>query len=386
MKIFHTADWHLGKLVKEVYMTEDQRYVLDQFVSAAREEKPDVIIIAGDLYDRSVPPHDAVALFHDILTELVVKLKIPVLAIAGNHDSPERIHFAHSIMEKQGLHMRGKITTEMQPIVLDDEHGPVHFHLVPFADPGQVRHLFDEAEGPIRTHDDAMRAIIGRLKQTMDPTARHVFVGHAFVTPTGGQGEHICDSERPLSIGGADTVSAEYFADFHYTALGHLHQAHYVRNETIQYAGSPLKYSISEENHRKGFHIVHLDQTGQIEVERRMLQPRRDLRTVTATIDELKEHPRSDDYVFVSLLDEQVVLFPMEQIRAVYPNAMHVSRAVTHLPSASTTSSVERKNMDPFTLFQSFAEEMIGKEPPAEMEELFKEILQEVWKEEEERA
>lgn len=378
MKIFHTADWHLGKLVKETRLTEDQRYVLRQFVDAAREERPDAIVIAGDLYDRSVPPLEAVELFNDILIELIIDLNIPVLAIAGNHDSPERVEFAHSIMEKQGLHLRGKITEEHQPVVLRDEHGPVHFHLVPFADPAQIRHLFEDED--IRTHDDAMRVLIERIERTMDPNARHVFVGHAFVTPTGEDSGYERSSERPLSIGGAEFVRASRFQPFHYVALGHLHRGHAVGDEKIQYPGSPLKYSISEERHEKGFLVVHLDGDGRAQTERRRLRPRRDMRTVEATLAEIERHPRSEDYVFVQLLDEDVVLFPMEKIRAVYPNAMHVGRKLAWTPASDEFSPEERKKMDPFALFQSFAKEMTGREPTEEMNEIFLEALQQSMK------
>ena len=168
----------------------------------------------------------------------------------------------------------------------------------------------------------------------MDDKARHVFVGHAFVTPHGESEENTSDSERPIAIGGAEYVSAHLFERFHYTALGHLHQAHYVLNETIRYAGSPLKYSISEEHHNKGFFIVELDGEGNATVEKRELIPNRDMRTVEGTIEEIQQHPISEDYIFVKLLDETPVLFPMEKIRSVYPNAMHVERKML-MPTTS---------------------------------------------------
>ncbi len=242
MKFFHTADWHLGKLVQGVYMTEEQRVIMDQFIQAVEEEQPDAVIIAGDLYDRAVPPTEAVTLLDDVLEKIVMALGVPVIAVAGNHDSPGRLNFGSRLMQANGYHIVGQMTKEIEPVVLKDEHGEVHFHLVPFADPSVVRHL--HGDDTISNHQDAMRLITNDIYQHMDPKARHVFVGHAFVTSHGESEENTSDSERPIAIGGAEYVSAELFDRFHYTALGHLHQAHFVLEENIRYAGSPLKYSI----------------------------------------------------------------------------------------------------------------------------------------------
>lgn len=380
MKIFHTADWHLGKLVQGVYMTEDQEHVLRQFVDAVREEKPDVVIIAGDLYDRAVPPTDAVNLLDNIFKEIVVDNEVPVLAIAGNHDSPGRLNFGSKIMRDNGLHIVGQLSPEPNPVVLSDNHGDVHFHLVPYVDPSVVRHLFDDEN--VRSHDDAMKRIVQEIEKHMDPDARHVFVGHHFVTPLGEPEENTSDSERPLSIGGAEHVNAKHFEKFHYTALGHLHQAHHVGDETIRYAGSPLKYSISEENHRKGYLVVELEADGTTTIEKRELTPRRDMCTIEATIDELLIHNMSEDYVFVRLLDETPVLYPMEKIRSVYPNAMHVERKllISTQDEQSSSSKVERHKMSDLDLFKAFYEEVKGEEVSEETEDIFKEVLDDVLK------
>ncbi|MBU9710526.1 exonuclease SbcCD subunit D [Evansella tamaricis] len=377
MKFFHTADWHLGKLVQGVYMTEDQSYVLEEFVKAVEEEKPDAVIIAGDLYDRGVPPTEAVNLLDDVLEKIVLKLNTPLIAVAGNHDSPSRLHFASKIMKSKGYHVVGQMSSRLDPVVLKDEHGEVHFHLVPYADPSMVRHAFGDEE--IRSHNDAMKKITDELKNKMDPNVRHVFVGHAFVTPHGEEKDNTSDSERLLAIGGAEHVDAKLFTAFHYTALGHLHQAHHVLNETIQYAGSPLKYSISEEHHKKGFYIVELDGSGKVELEKRLLTPRRDLRTVEATMEEILKHPKNDDYVFVRLLDDTPVLSPMEKVRSVYPNAMHVERKIQiHSIDGDVTSErMERNKMDELSLFKAFYQEVKGTAVSEETETIFKEILQE---------
>ncbi|MBD2872588.1 exonuclease SbcCD subunit D [Paenibacillus arenilitoris] len=363
MKLFHTADWHLGKLVQGVYMTEDQRYVLRQLLQAVEEEKPDAVIIAGDLYDRAVPPTEAVELLDELLGRIVLELNTPVLAIAGNHDSPDRINFGTKLMESRGLYLAGQLREELKPVVLRDAFGEVHFHLIPYADPAAVRYAIGDES--IRTHDDAMRALIAKLSSSLDPAARHVLVGHAFVTPAGEPESNTSDSERPLAIGGAEHVSAVHFEPFHYTALGHLHQAHFVRSQSIRYAGSPLKYSISEEKHAKGYLAVELGAAGEVKVEKRELKPLRDMRRVEAPLEELEKHPLSEDYVFVTLLNDNPVLFPMEKVRTVYPNALHVDRRAVHAggggnPSEGKASGQGRREADPIELFAAFYREVKG--------------------------
>ncbi|GBG11381.1 exonuclease sbcCD subunit D [Paenibacillus agaridevorans] len=389
MKLFHTADWHLGKLVHGVYMTEDQRYVLNQFIEDIRRDKPDAVIIAGDLYDRGVPPTEAVELLDDVLETIVAELGVPVLAIAGNHDSPDRLSFGTALMEGRGLHLTGQLRSQPKPVVLRDEFGEVHFHLVPYADPAIVRHVMGDED--IRSHNDAMRAITTRLTEGMSPDVRHVLVGHAFVTPLGEAADNTSDSERPLAIGGAEYVSASLFDRFHYTALGHLHQAHFVRSEKIRYAGSPLKYSISEERHNKGYLVVELDEAGKAAIEKRELKPLRDMRRVEASIEELEKHPVNDDYVYVTLLNDNPVLFPMEKVRSVYPNAMHVERRIAMANTAAGSSgisseadgSVSRKERDPVQLFADFYMEVKGQELTPEKRSMFSAEYEALLREEE---
>ncbi|MFF5996726.1 exonuclease SbcCD subunit D [Lysinibacillus sp. KU-BSD001] len=379
MKIFHTADWHLGKLVQGVYMTEDQRYILNQFMEAIDVEKPDVIIVAGDLYDRAIPPVDAVDLLDDTFADIVLKRGIPVIAIAGNHDSPTRLQFGSKLMKESGLYLAGEMRADLKPVVLADEHGEVHFHLIPFAEPSIVRQLF--ADDSIATCDDAMQAIIKHIKKDMKRGVRHIAIAHAFITPYGEQSANTSDSERPLAIGGSECVSAEHFEPFHYTALGHLHKAHYVLNETIRYAGSPLKYSLSEAQHEKGFYIVDLAADGSVQVEKRKLTPRRDLRIVEGDMQQILRHPESDDYVFVRLTDPTPVVNAMEQIRTVYKNAMHVERKTMHLATQEEKETIKREKLDDFTLFKAFYEEVTKQEPSEMMQQLFTEALAELFAE-----
>lgn len=383
MKFFHTSDWHLGKLVQSIYMTNDQQYILDLFIKAIEEEKPDAVVIAGDLYDRAVPPTEAIKLLNEFLEKIILTYKTPVLAIAGNHDSPSRLQFASNIMKANGCHIIGEISKQIEPIILKDSYGEVHFHLVPYADPSIVRTIFEEDE--IRTHNDAMRKITEEITANMAPNARHVFVGHAFVTPHGEQQDNTSDSERPLAIGGTEQVDANHFLKFHYTALGHLHQAHFVLNESIQYAGSPLKYSISEERHKKGFHIVEMDAEGKITVEKRLLLPLHDVRTVEASMEELLKHETNYDYVFVRLLDEAPILSPMEKVRSVYPNAMNVIRATKQITAnGQADPRTTRHKMDDLSLFRSFYQEVKGTPVSEETEAIFSEVLQELLHEKEE--
>lgn len=375
MKIFHTADWHLGKLVQGVSMTEDQRYVLRQFVQAIEEEKPDVVIVAGDLFDRAVAPVEAVNLLNEVLANIVLKTKTPVLCIAGNHDSPGRVEFGSQLMRASGLHMVGHLTANLKPVVLRDDFGEVHFHLVPFAEPSQVKHMLQD--DTIQTHQDAMKKLTEYLGETLSPTARHVFIGHAFVTKYGQQEKNTSDSERPLAIGGSECVDAAVFEKFHYVALGHLHQAHFVLNERIQYAGSPLKYSMSEHQHQKGYLEVMLDGDGQVTIEKKLLKPRRDLRVVEGKMEVLLKLPVCEDYVFIRLTDEHPVLSAMERIRTVFPNVLHIGRVIER-NSYEQSSIVERGAMDDLTLFKAFYNEITGNEPKETVETLFKEVLQEL--------
>lgn len=383
VKLFHTADWHLGKLVQGVYMTEDQAYVLEQFITDVKQEQPDAVIIAGDLYDRAIPPTEAVELLNDILERLVLELKVPVLAIAGNHDSPDRIDFAVKLMERNGLYLSGQLRYPIEPIVLHDDAGEVHFYLIPYADPSIVRYILGQEH--IRSHQDAMEAIVAHIVENWDASARHVLIAHAFVTPYGEAEQNTSDSERPLSIGGAEYVSAELLKAFDYVALGHLHQAHHVGIEHVRYAGSPLKYSISEEKHHKGYLVVELGSEG-VEVRKTDLTARRDMRRVIGTIADIERHPRNEDYVYVTLTDENPVLFPMEKIRAVYPNAMHVERIAGPSKSArqeeeQSAPAIVKQELKPLELFRAFYQEVRGAELTSDKEKLFAEAYELLLKE-----
>ena len=376
MKIFHTADWHLGKLVQGVYMTEDQRYVIDQFLQAIDEEQPDAIILAGDLYDRALPPVAAVNLLDETLAKIVLNRKIPVLAIAGNHDSPTRVQFGSTLMKEAGLHITGELRANMEPVVLQDEHGEVHFHLIPFAEPSIVKEVFQD--NSIATYDDAMKKVTEHVTATLNPAARHIAIAHAFVTPNGEKVDNTSDSERPLAIGGSECVSAQYFEPFHYTALGHLHRAHYVLHEKIRYSGSLLKFSSSEATHEKGYIVIDLAADGSVEIEKRVFKPLRDLRIVEGTLQEILHHETSEDYVFIRLTDITPIVGAMDQIRTVYANAMHVERKIQHVERTENEQFIAREQLDDMSLFRSFYEQMTGVTASETAQGIFEEVLEEM--------
>ncbi|MEK4701229.1 exonuclease SbcCD subunit D [Solibacillus sp. FSL R7-0668] len=383
MKIFHTADWHLGKLVQGVSMTEDQAYILQQFINEIKIEKPDVIIIAGDLYDRSVPPTEAIQLLNKTLKQILIDEKTPIVAIAGNHDSATRLNFGSDLMKASGLHLVGHLENDIEPVILEDEFGEVHFYLVPFAEPSTVRILFEDDS--ITTHEAAMAKIIEHIKGKLDPTKRNIIVGHAFITKDGMPELNTSDSERKLTIGGTECINSALFEPFCYTALGHLHQAHFVANETIQYSGSPLKYSESEVTHKKGFLMLELAQDGTVTVEKKLFVPKREMRIVKGVLDDILQHQKSDDYVFVKLEDDGYVKGASELVRTVYPNALHIERVAVFAQMDQQSATMNRVQMDDSELFELFYCEMTGKELTADIKEIYTSVLQQLLENEREK-
>ncbi len=382
MKIFHTADWHLGKLVQGVHMTEDQAYVLDKFLNEIKKEQPDCVIIAGDIYDRAVPPTEAINLLNETLNKIIIDLKIPVLAIAGNHDSPSRLDFGSGLMRENGLYLVGHLQKELEPVVLTDDSGEVHFYLIPYVDPSTVAHLFEDES--IKTHDEAMKKIVDEIEVKMNPNVRNVFIGHAFVTPHGEALENTSESERPLAIGGAEHVKAKHFNSFNYTALGHLHRSHFVQNERIRYSGSLLKYSLSEENHKKGFLQIDLNSQGEVRVKKKELHPIRDLYRVEGKMKEILKHQTSDDYVFIHLLDDLPVLSPMEKVRSIYPNALHLTRMTkAELLNQEKVKRI-KEELSPLEKYELFYEEVKGRKLNLEEKQLIEELILKVLNENEE--
>lgn len=377
MKIFHTADWHIGKLVNAVHMTGDQAIVLDQLCSMIREHRPDAVVIAGDLYDRSVPPVEAVELLDRTLHAIVHDLDTPVIALAGNHDSNERVGFASALLAESGLHMSGTLTKEIPPVVLSDAHGPVHFFPIPYADTPVVRALFDDES--IKTADDAMRRILSAVTGRMDPGVRSVAVAHGYVVKSGELPE-TSESERPLSLGGTESIDASLFEPFTYTALGHLHSPQRAGSERIRYAGSLLKYSLSEVSQKKGVTVVDIAADGSVETSFLQFRPRRDMRIIRGELAELISQKsvssgNPEDYVFAVLTDKGELLDPMARLRSVYPNVLGMEREARAAGSGSSASA-GFKGRTALGLFEDFAASMTGETCPPELIEGMKPIIE----------
>ncbi|ETI67084.1 exonuclease SbcCD subunit D [Neobacillus vireti] len=377
MKFIHTADWHLGKLVHGVYMTENQREALEQFVAIVAEEKPDAVVIAGDLYDRSVPPTDAVELLDDILFKINVELKTPVVAIAGNHDSAERLSFGSSWYKHSQFYLSGKITNSFKPVQING----VNFYLVPYAEPGVVRQLLEDES--IHSHQDAMKAMIGKMEETINPNEPNVLVGHAFVL--GGQ---TSDSERVLSVGGSGCVGAELFEPFSYTALGHLHSPDAIHHDRVKYSGSLLKYSFSEAKQRKSISIIEMNEKGDFTHRYRSLTPKHDMRELEGHLAELLdpqfyEKERLEDYLKITLLDEGALIDPINKLRQIYPNVLHLERKIdlTDLKKKQSFNAIRNEKKSEIELFEQFYTEMTTSEFTLDKKEAMAAVIENVLRE-----
>lgn len=353
MRFLHTSDWHLGRLFHASSLTSDQAHVLDQLVTVAKDADLDAVIIAGDLYDRAVPPAEAVALLDDVLSRLVLDLDLTVLAITGNHDSPERLGFASRLLATHKVHVAGALSKIPLRVPLRDRHGTVEAHLVPYAEPAVARQVLEDPK--LADHDAAMRALLARI----EPRGRSIVVAHAFVV--GGESS---ESERPLAVGGAGTVAASAFDRFQYAALGHLHRPQAVGRETRRYSGSLLKYSVQEAPHKKSVSIVEMDAGGACTVETVALRPRRDVRRIEGTLPEILARgagdPGREDYVEVSLRGREALLDPMGDVRKAYPNALTILRPDLQETGELRGPGADPARLAPSDLFASFFEQVTG--------------------------
>lgn len=378
MKILHTGDWHIGKLVHGLHMTEDQRILLKQLIELIKKEKVDVLLISGDVYDRSIPPTDAVELLDDVLSEIVMKLGVKVIAVAGNHDSPDRLDFGSKILRDNGLYISGRFDKKIKAIQLEDDYGVVNFYPIPFAEPAVVRALYDDKE--CKTHDDAIGNIIEGIKSDFVATDRNICLSHAFVIGT--ETLETSDSERPLSIGGSEFVSVDKYEDFDYVALGHLHRPQKVKVNHIRYAGSLLKYSFSEAKQKKSVIIVELKEKGDISIEQKYLEPIRDMRIITGKLEDLLDEKvyslaSTEDYISAVLTDDGKLFEPMKKLRAVYPNVLQIEKVVSDIKASGTLiSSKEMKTKKPGELFSDFYRSVVGDETNEEELEVFNKIYQ----------
>lgn len=384
VRFIHTADWHLGRLFHARHLTEDQAHVLEQLIGVIRDVRPDALIVAGDIYDRAVPPPDAVRLLGHFLREVALGLRVPVIMIAGNHDSPDRLGFGAELLRLQNVHIFGLPTDPCGRVTLDDGHGPVHVYCLPYAEPPLVRACLGEAD--LTSHEHAVRASVGRIRAAHHPGQRSILVGHAFVVG----GEESRDSERPLSIGGADQVDAGCFEGFDYVALGHLHRPQRLADGRIRYSGSLLKYSFSEADHRKGVHLVEMNGAGRCHVEDIPLTPQRDVRRVRGRFEDLVSNPgaygSAQDYLLVELEDEGLILDAMGRLRERFPNVMHIERL--NLGTSGPTNGARPNHRGARTedLFSRFFLDMTGVEITRPQKEAFTTVLEQMEREGREAA
>lgn len=349
MKFLHLADLHLGKRVNGFSMLEDQAHILRQILAILDDEQPDGVLIAGDVYDKSVPSVEAVELLDGFLTELRAR-GVPVLLISGNHDSPERLAFGGRVMDSCGIHISPVYDGALAPVTLQDAFGPVHVWLLPFVKPAHVRRWFPDAD--IESYTDAMAEAVAHMD--IDTAARNVLVTHQFVT-----GGTRSGSEE-LSVGGTDNVDSGVFAPFDYVALGHLHGAQHIGRETIRYAGSPLKYSFSEARQHKSVTVVTLGEKGDVQVRTVALTPLRELREIRGSYDELTarsfyEHTTyRSDYLHLILTDEQDVFDAMSRLRTIYPYLMTLDYDNARTRAAGGMSvPAETERRTPSELFEA---------------------------------
>lgn len=381
MRILHTADWHLGRIFHGVYLTADQAHVLQQFIRLAGDTRPDVILITGDIYDRSVPPTEAIKLLDEVLSTILMDFKIPVILITGNHDSPDRLGFGTRLLAEQGLHLVGQLSEQLRPIVIDDAHGPVYFCPAPYAEPPLVRERLHLPE--VANHEQAMLAMIAHYNAVIPPGARKVLLAHAFVA-----GGVESESERPLTVGGTGAVSAACFQPFHYAALGHLHQPQNIGSAHARYAGSLLKYSFSEAHHCKSVTMAELDGAGNITHEAIPLTPRRDVRRLEGFFADILTGPRSgesrDDYIMVTLQDTGAILDAIGKLREVYPNVLHLERPSLTAGGELRGPGGDHRRLSDAELFASFFEQVTGTPLSDEQDKTFSETLETFYRQERE--
>ncbi|WP_425666956.1 exonuclease SbcCD subunit D [Vibrio tubiashii] len=322
MKFLHTSDWHLGRQFHNVSLLDDQKVVLEQIIDYIQSNPVDALVIAGDVYDRSVPPTAAIELMNQFVSRVCGELKLPIILIPGNHDGAERLGFGSQQMAESGLHIIANFQDMLTPVELKTDMGTVRFYGMPYNDPELVRHHFKQ---PVSTHDDAHKLLCDEITATLDPNATNVLISHCFV-----DGAIESESERPLSIGGSDRVSHEHFTPFDYVALGHLHQPQKKGEEYIRYSGSLMKYSFSEQHQKKGMTLVELDESGFKSATHIELTAPHEMRIIEGELDEIiaqgKTDPNSHDYLLVRLMDRHAILNPMEKLRAVYPNVLHLEK------------------------------------------------------------
>ena len=378
MKFIHLSDLHIGKRVNEFSMYEDQEYILAEIIKIIDSEKPDAVLIAGDVYDKSIPPSDAVPMFDNFLY-LLSKRNLQVFVISGNHDSPERLSFGSRLIEKSGVHLSPVYNGHVEPIKMEDEYGDVNIYMLPFVKPANVRRFFDDRE--IVSYTDAVSASISEM--SVDSNSRNVLITHQFVT-----GANRTESEE-ISVGGTDNVDVSVFDDFDYVALGHIHRPQNCLSERVRYCGTPLKYSFSEANDKKSVTVVELKEKGSLEVYTADLVPKHEMREIKGKYEEITAKSFNEnttyqtDYMHITLTDEEDIPDGVGKLRSIYRNLMKLdydnkrTRSNAHITGAE---NVEEKS--PLELFSDFYELQNNQPMSDEQREYISSLIESIWEEE----
>lgn len=375
MKFIHLSDLHIGKRVNEYSMIEDQEYILKQIINIIDEQKPNGVIIAGDVYDKSVPSAEAVALFDEFLVELS-KRELSVFVISGNHDSPERIAFGGRLMEASKIYMSPVYNGGLSPVTLEDEYGKINIWMLPFVKPVHIRKFNENME--INSYTDAMRIAIDSLK--IHSTERNIMITHQFVT-----GAERTESEE-ISVGGSDNVDVSVFEAFDYTALGHIHRPQNCGSEKVRYSGTPLKYSFSESKDNKSVTVIELKEKGTLYIDTIPLKPMRDMVEIKGKYDEImlrdfyKNTSYPEDYVHITLTDEDDVPDAIGKLRTVYHNLMKLdydNLRTRNMNSVGGADNVEKKS--PYEHFSEFYEKQNNQPMNNNQSEFMKKIIEEIW-------
>lgn len=376
MKLIHLSDLHLGKRVNEFSMLEDQEYILTKIINIIDEQKPDGVIIAGDVYDKSVPSAEAVELFDDFLVRLA-KRNLKVFVISGNHDSAERIAFGGRLMDKSGIYMSPVFDGKVEPITLKDDFGDVNIYMLPFIKPSNVRRFYPENE--IITYSDAVKTVINSME--IDETKRNILITHQFVTGA------VRSESEDISVGGTDNVDASVFECFDYVALGHIHRSQKCGGgEYIRYSGTPLKYSFSEANDKKTVTVVEMNDKGNITLDFVPLVPKRDMVEIKGTYDELtlksfyENTTYQDDYIHITLTDEEDIPDVLTKLRVIYKNIMKLdydNKRTRTMNEISGAGDVKEKT--PFEHFSEFYELQNGQPLSEEQTEFVSDIIEQLW-------
>ncbi|EJR0958783.1 TPA: exonuclease SbcCD subunit D [Vibrio parahaemolyticus] len=374
MKFIHTSDWHLGRQFHNVSLLEDQQAVLEQLIQYIENNPVDAVIVAGDVYDRSVPPTIAIELLNRVVKRICGELNTPMILISGNHDGAERLGFGSEQMKRSGLHIISNFEDMLTPVVIETKAaGHVAFYGMPYNDPEQVRYVYKE---PVSTHDEAHKLLAEKITEQFQSEHRNILISHCFV-----DGAIESESERPLSIGGSDRVSHEHFLNFDYVALGHLHQPQKKGEECIRYSGSLMKYSFGEQNQKKGFTLVEIGKDGFIGAEHIELTAPHEMRIVEGELEQIlewgKTDPKNEDYLLVRLMDKHAILNPMEKLRTVYPNVLHLEKPgmLIGVEQEMAQAKLARSEID---MFKDFFAEAQDSELSNEQEQAISDIIKQL--------